>query len=354
MKNPSSTELLRQAGLKAFLLDRIAPIFICLATLALVIIFSLALHIDVSLIILIAVLFTTAFVLSFTIEYLRRRRFYRALFVNLATLDRAHLVLETLEEPTFFDGKLLHEALYVISKSMQEEIHSYAEQSREFQEYIEMWIHEVKTPLAALMLLNSKSDAPTRRDAAAEIQRIDNYVEQVLYFVRAENAERDYLIAHVSLAKLVGAVASRYQNALRSKNINFVTRSLNLSISTDAKWLEFILGQIINNSIKYGATKIEISATEKSDIVLLTIQDNGIGIDAKDLPRVFDKSFTGSNGRHSGHPLPSTGMGLYIAKSLCERLGHGLNISSVTGEGTTVELTFRGSKFYDVASRKSH
>lgn len=355
MKQPSGapSTLRRIVGFRHFLSDHILSIALVAASLLLILVFGLALHVEPGFLILTIILITLAGLITLLIEYSRRRHFYAALLSNLAALDQAYLVLETVEEPNFFDGKIFYEALYTINKSLQEEVRRYADSSREFQEYIEMWIHEVKTPLAALMLVNANSHSSSRQAMAVEIQRLDDYVEQILYFVRAENAEHDYYIAKVSLAKLIVAVANRHQSLLRSKNIDFATRNLNIAVSTDAKWLEFILNQIINNSIKYGATKISIFAGTNADQVHLRIQDNGIGINEKDLPRVFEKSFTGQNGHNRTKTMSSTGMGLYIAKSLCDRLGHQLKIQSEPGQGTTVELTFGQSEFYQVTDQRS-
>lgn len=348
-----ASDFRRYASFRPFLHDRIFSILIYTGALLVILVFGLAFHIAIDFLILVIILLVAAGLLSFLIEYFRRRRFYRALLVNLATLDRAYLVLETVEEPTFYDGKIFYDALYAVNKSLQEEIRRYADNTREFQEYIEMWIHEVKTPLSALMLINANSKSSSRQAIAVEIQRLDDYTEQVLYFVRAENAEHDYLITKVPLAKLVAAVANRHQSLLCSKQIEFTTTGLDKIVSTDAKWLEFILNQIINNSIKYGATKIAVSAVTKNDRICLRIHDDGIGISEKDLPRIFEKSFTGRNGRSNTKIAPSTGMGLYIAKSLCDRLGHQIEVISEPGQGTTVELTFGQSEFYKVADQRS-
>lgn len=278
------------------------------------------------------------------VGYLRKKDFYRGLLDTIDRLDQAYLILETLEEPKSYDGEIIYQALYGVNKSMHENVMKFRMQTQEFQEYVEMWIHEVKTPLATLALIS--------RDPKVneQIKRLDDYVEQILYFARAENAERDYLIKPVKLADLVGNVASRNREILQAKRINFVAKDLDLLVQTDSKWMEFILNQILNNSIKYQSSEITVVAERVGHDVKLMICDNGIGITQSDLPRVFDKSFTGNNGRLGKR---STGMGLYIAKTLCNKLGHQIEIQSEEGKFTKVIITFADSQYYKVIDSSS-
>lgn len=307
--------------------------------------FLTALKIRFEAICIVGVLWLTFLVAVLVIEYLRKVHFYKTLLGNLERLDQAYLVLETLSMPKFYDGEIMYNALYQINKSMLENVGKYRSQSQEFQEYVEMWIHEVKTPLATLSLI---SHDPKINQ---QIKRLNDYVEQVLYFVRAENAEQDYLIKKVKLANVINEVASQNRETLLAKQIDFVVENVDYEVHTDTKWLEFVLNQIINNSIKYQSHKINITTNQNQQEIKLQITDDGIGIDSKDLPRVFDKSFTGSNGRISKQ---STGMGLYIAKTLCRKLGHQIEITSQKSEFTAVTITFAKSKYYDVIDRQTY
>lgn len=328
-------------SLKNFLRDKIFFLIAAILTWGILILFMSAFKTRPEVIALFSTLGAIFIVLTLLIEYLQRRKFYQTFFRNLAELSQAYLVLETLERPDFYDGQILYDALYTINKSMRENVKIYQAGARDFREYVEMWIHEVKTPLATLALL-SKSP-----QVSEQIKRLDDYVEQILYFARAENAERDYLISKVELAKVVGEVANHNRAMLQAQKINFEVSNLNYKVYTDGKWLEFILNQIINNSMKYQCQKIRISAERRDDKTALIIYDDGIGISAKDLPRVFDKSFTGSNGRIGKQ---STGMGLYIAKTLCEKLGHSISIRSKKDQFTEVEITFSDDRYYDLSA----
>lgn len=334
MKNP--------ATFGKFLRDKAYFIVLALLVWVVAVLFLVAFKVTPEVIILLSVLGGVFVIITLAIEYLRRRNFYRTLLQNLAELDQAYLILETLERPSFYDGAMMFDALYAINKSMNENVKKYRLGAQEFQEYVEMWIHEVKTPLATLTLLSKDPKIDE------QIKRLDDDVEQILYFARAENAERDYLINEVSLAKVVGEVANRNRAMLQAQQINFVVQNVDYKVRTDSKWLEFILNQIINNSIKYQCRTIKIAAERQNGIISLTIYDDGIGISAKDLPRVFDKSFTGSNGRKG---RKSTGMGLYIAKVLCEKLGHKIEIASEEGKYTMAKISFSENTYYDVVEK---
>ena len=307
--------------------------------------FLWAFKVRLGIIIMLAILWFGFLLVSLAVEYWRKAAFYKALLANLDRLDQAYLILETLTEPRFYDGEILYAALYKINKSMLENVTNYRMRSQEFQEYVEMWIHEVKTPLATLSLI---SHDPKINQ---QIKRLNDYVEQILYFVRAENAEQDYLIAANNLANIINEVASRNREVLLAKKIDFEVHDVGYEVYTDAKWLEFILNQIINNSIKYSSSKIRITTTITDRTITLTISDNGIGIAEKDLPRVFDKSFTGSNGRLGKQ---STGMGLYIAKTLCQKLGHKIEIDSKPQQYTKVSITFAKSKYFNVIDAQTY
>ena len=280
--------------------------------------------------------------------YLKRRRFYNNLISNTEKLDKKYLVLEMLNKPSFYDGEVLYEVLYEINKSMNENVKKYEMSLTYFKEYIELWIHEIKLPIASLMLMNHNQKNKVDKRYEEQIKRIDDYVDQVLYYVRSENAEKDYLIKEVSLKKIINNVAMKNKDDLLENNIHFISQVKDEVVLTDSKWLEFIINQIISNSIKYKKDKdsfIKLSVNDLPKQVDLHIIDNGIGITAKDIGRVFEKTFTGENGRNSSK---STGMGLYIVKKLCEKLGHKIKILSVQNEYTEVIISFSKDDFYKV------
>lgn len=329
--------------------DNLFFVFIFLFVYVLVLLMLFAFHVPKMLILSISFVLFVGGILIFTWNYFRKCRFYNSLLLNIEHLDKAYLVLETLEKPNFYDGELLYQALYDINKSMIENIRNYEEQNREFKEYIEMWIHEVKIPLASLILIQHNHKGDFSKRVGFQLQKIDDYVEQVLYYVRSENAYNDYFIKENFLDDMIHSVALKNKDDILENKIDFVVEDAHYKVFTDSKWFIFILNQIVNNSIKYkkdkGSVYIKISAYEDSDNVVLEIMDNGIGIPASDMPKVFDKSFTGYNGRIR---QKSTGMGLFIAKNLCLKLGHKIMIDSKEGEYTKVSIVFSKNRYYDV------
>ena len=140
------------------------------------------------------------------IDFFKKKTFYNNLLLNIENLDKAYLVLETLDKPNFYEGKILYQALYEINKSMSENVKNLKFQVDDFKEYVEMWIHEVKIPIASLVLMQHNNKDKFSKEQIRQIKRIENYVEQILYYVRQETAEKDYLITDVSLKRIVNKV----------------------------------------------------------------------------------------------------------------------------------------------------
>lgn len=293
------------------------------------------------LLLMLAVLFAVGLAGVITAGYFRRRRFYQELTDNVRNLDQKYLVLETIGEPSFYEGQILYQNLYEIDKSMTENVNLYRRSMEDFKEYIELWVHEVKLPIASLLLMCHNN--PNISDAKFEeqLRRMDNYTEQVLYYARSEQAHKDYLIKTVSLKEIVHSVLMKNKDDLLLRKMEITVEPMEVQVTTDEKWMEFILGQLLVNSMKYAkkdeAHQIRIFAEKEEKRVVLHIWDNGVGIPQRDVGRIFEKSFTGENGRKFGK---STGMGLYIVKKLCDQLGHGVQAESEQGVYTDVCIFF--------------
>ena len=333
----------------SFLKDRLYSIVTALFSYFIILLVLLAFKSDKSIIIAITIILLVTYILLFLTDFFRKQKFYTDLLTNIDNLDKAYLVLETLNRPEFYEGELLCQALYEIDKSMNENVRIEKEQLLDNKEYIEMWIHEVKRPLASLVLtLNNQKNILDRKTKNI-LKRLEDYVDQVLYYVRSENAEKDYFIKEFDLSKVIKNVGIKNMDDLLDNKVEFIVDKTNYKVFTDSKWLEFILNQIINNSIKYKRnidnSYIKIYVKDNLDTTVLIIEDNGIGIKSSDIRQVFDKTFTGTNGREK---TTSTGMGLYIAKNLCKKLGHKIEIESKENEYTRVFITFAKNKFYDV------
>lgn len=272
-------------------------------------------------------------------EIYRRYTFYKDLDKHLDQLDQKFLIAELIAEPNFFEGQFFMEALRLTGKSMNDEIGKYKISSDDYKEYIETWVHEIKTPLAASKLIIENNENEVTLSLAEELSKVDEFVEQALFYARSHHLERDYNIKSVELKQLIQAVLKRYAKTLIALNAMIEMHHLNIEVQTDAKWMVFVLTQIISNSIKYRSDdlKLVISAEDFETYVLLKIEDNGLGIDPKDLSNVFEKGYVGINGRKDEH---STGIGLYLCKTLCEKMGLNISMHSVNNVGTTIEIIF--------------
>lgn len=332
--------------LKDYLSDVLVHILMYIVLVISIVFFLFMFRVPSSLIMSIIILMLMFIVSTIFYDYYRKRSFYNNLVSNLNKLDKKYLIIEILKRPDFVDGKIFYDSLYEIDKSMYEEIETYKNSIDDYKEYIEMWIHEVKLPISsvALILHNNKPDS--NKKIKEQINRIENYVEQVLYFARSENSQKDYLIKKCNLEEIINSVIRKSKDSILLKHISIEKNDLDKSVLSDSKWIEFIINQIVSNSIKYSNekdAKIKFNAKSIKDTSVLEIIDNGIGISEKDMPKVFDKSFTGENGRKN---ISSTGMGLYLSKKLCKRLGHDIKIESNKGSFTKVSIYFKDNKYY--------
>ena len=333
--------------LSEYLIDKIGDILIFILGHFTIIMLLIAFKAEPSLIFSIIFINCIIFLSIILIDYFRKKKFYSNLLNNVENLDKKYLILEMIEKPEFYEGKIFYELLYEINKSMIENVKEYSLSINEFKEYVEMWIHEVKIPISSLVLLNHNHKNELSKKYEEQIRRLDNYIDQILYYVRSENVEKDYIIKETSISSVIKSVALKNKDDLIENDIDLDVKVNDENVLTDSKWLEFMLNQIINNSIKYRNQDkkacIKITTEKIDEKVTLSIYDNGIGIKKSDLPQIFNKSYTGDNGRKVAK---STGMGLYIVKKLCEKLGHKLDVESEYGKFTKVQITFYENDFY--------
>lgn len=332
-----------------YLLDKIPQIIISIMGFTITIFMLNAFKVESTLKIAITIIFFIVCIFNIGIDYFRKYKFYQSLSNTLDVLDKKYLILEMINKPNFYEGEIFYQTLYDINKSMIENVKEYNLNIIDFKEYVEMWIHEVKIPISSLTLLIHNNQEKIDKRYVEQIRKLDNYIDQILYYVRSENAEKDYIIKEKSLQEIIKNVALKNKDDLLASKVKLDVKVNNIKVLTDAKWLEFILNQIINNSIKYKRNNVEsyikIIAKEDKEKTYLSIYDNGIGIPKKDIPRVFEKSFTGENGRITAK---STGMGLYIVKKLCDKLGHKINIESKKKEYTKITIIFYKNDFYKI------
>ena len=291
-----------------------------------------------------------ALAIALAADYLRSRRFYRDISVLVGQLDHPYQLASLITRPHRVDQEAVYEALEAMGQASANEVAEAESKSKEQREYMEAWVHEVKTPLAAALLTAEHVPEPESRVLKADIDRAVKQVEQVLWYARSSTTNKDYVIREHSLAAIVGKACKDNARLLIESGVSIKMEvDPGLMVFADEKQVAFILSQVLTNSAKYGARAICLSAHEEELNCLLEIEDDGLGVPAQDVPRVFDRGFTGTRGREFAS---STGMGLYIAARLCDSMGIGLALSSTEGVGTLVTLAFpRDRRRLDALSR---
>ena len=318
-------------------------IFSVITVAILVVFYNISIYIKIYIIVTPIVAYT----IGILIEFYRKKTFYDTLKENMEQLEQKYLISEIIKEPSFAEGKILKSVIQDTGKSMLENVNKYKYIQQDYKDYIELWIHEVKLPIATSKLIIENNKNEVTKNIEEELDQIENYVEQALYYARSSTVEKDYYINKCILKDIVNTAILKNKSNLILNKINIELENLDLQVYTDSKWCIFILNQIIQNSIKYkkdGNSILQINAKENKENVVLNIKDNGIGIKQEELEKVFEKGFTGTNGRIDGKK--STGMGLYLCKKLCDKLGLSIEIESKKDEYTQVKITFPKNSYF--------
>ena len=281
------------------------------------------------------------------LEFIKYRRYLNNLINTVENLDRKYLLPEVIEEPRFQEARIINDVLKQCNKSMHEKVKHYKDEQIEYREYIETWVHEIKTPIASAKLILENDNSNLSERINYEMKRVEGFIEQVLYYARSSDVSKDYIIKEFSLRSVVMKSVKSNSRDFINKNIKLDIRGIEGNIFSDEKWVEFIINQIIINAVKFSIpneVKVSIYSKVNENNIILTIEDNGVGINEKDIDRVFEKGFTGENGRKFGK---STGIGLYLCKKLCDKLGIGISLNSKENIGTKVNIVFPQGKFTD-------
>lgn len=335
---------------KQYIKDQLASILLNLFCMAALALFLLLNDNPPDSIFLILFLWLFIFVTAKTVSYIHRKRQMDKLLSLAEQLEEKYLIAELMKLPERSDDRIFYQLLKLSEKSMLERIGQIQRERLEYKEYIEQWIHEIKTPIAAMKLLCENNRSPFTRELLIELEKTNHFTEQALYYARSEQTEKDCLIREIRLFDAVHQAISDNRYLLRQYSAQIEVSESEVTVYSDEKWIRFILNQLIVNAVKYRkeTPHLKIYSERKEDRVLLYIQDNGIGISDCDLPRIFEKGFTGKNGRKTGQN--ATGIGLYLCKKLCSKLEIGISAVS-DDKGTTFCLSFYINNFvYQVQS----
>lgn len=261
-------------------------------------------------------------------------------------LEERYLLSEVMEKPERADDQVYYRLLKLAGKSMLEQVNEVRKERTEYKEYVEQWVHEIKTPITAMKLLCENVHSQETKELLVELEKVNRYTEQALYYARSEHTEKDYCVREIRLFDVVHQAIAENKYLLLQNGIGIDLQETDDSVYSDEKWLCFILNQLIVNSVKYRTEQpvLKFYTERQGNQVILCVQDNGIGIDAGDLQRIFEKGFTGQNGRNA--PQNSTGIGLYLCKRLCDKLGIGICADS-KGSGTILRLIFHVNDFIE-------
>lgn len=260
--------------------------------------------------------------------------FFHRYWKNVHAAEHLH---DDNAEPLSLLSETYHQSMEKMRKEHIRELNEVQTRQKEHYNFIVSWFHEIKTPIAVMRLMQQTEVEP--KSLEEEISRVEQYVDQALYYARLDSFNQDYEIINCDLASLIKEVVKAHSKNFISKKIRISLQLESTIVQSDSKWLQFIVNQLVTNCLKYTADYGEITVSTKvtTEEKLLIIRDNGIGIESKDLPRIFTRGFTGANGRQS---VNSTGMGLFLAQELSCKLGHYITCSSEIGQFTEMIIHF--------------
>ena len=301
-------------------------------------VFLLVCDISISAVLLILVVWALVLLVGLFLTYWKRDRQMRQLLDMAEQLSERYLISEVMELPEQAEDQVYYRLLKMAGKSMLEQIGEIRRERQEYKEYIEQWIHEIKTPITAMKLLCENHRTDWTKELLMELEKTNRFTEQALYYARSEHTEKDYSVRKMALIQVVHQAIADNKYLLLQSGMHLEVEEIQDTVYSDDKWVRFILNQLIANAVKYrtGQPILRFSTHRQQDQVVLVVEDNGIGISATDLPRIFEKGFTGQNGRNVQQ---STGIGLYLCKRLCEKLGIGITAES-SENGASISLAF--------------
>ena len=308
---------------------------VCMAALT---VFLLVCGNSISAVLLILVVWALVLLTGLFLTYWTRKRQMQKLLDMAGQLSERYLISEVIELPEQAEDQVYYQLLKMAGKSMLEQIGEVRRERLEYKEYIEQWIHEIKTPITAMKLLCENHRTDWTKELLLELEKTNRFTEQALYYARSEHTEKDYSVRKMALIQVVHQAIADNKYLLLQSGVRLEVEEMEDTVYSDEKWVRFILNQLIANAVKYRSEQpvLRFSTRRQQDQVVLKVEDNGIGISPADLPRIFKKGFTGQNGRMVQQ---STGIGLYLCKRLCDKLGIGIAVES-SEQGTAISLAF--------------
>ncbi len=255
--------------------------------------------------------------------------YYRRHKELLHVRDNIELLWKKLPAPLNPEEEDYQSLLKSLGSRRDEEYCRWQSKQAEMADYYATWVHQIKAPIAVMRVILQSEDTPSNQELLSELFRVEQYVEMVLYYVRLDEGASDLVIEECSLDKIIRQAIRKYAGQFIRGRIRLVYEGTGRTVLTDEKWLGFMLEQLLSNAVKYTEKGMVTISVDDSDHLI--VEDTGIGIAPEDMPRIFEKGFTGYNGRSE---KKSTGLGLYLCKSAAKKLGHKISVSSVLGQGS--------------------
>lgn len=262
-------------------------------------------------------------------DFFRWRR--KVLFLE-SLRGQAALLISLVPEPGDLGEAAYRELLLELDEDRRTAVSALDARTRESVDYYTMWVHQIKTPISAMRLILQEDESERGRALGAELFRVERYVELVLSYLRLGGTSTDYVIRQVDVDNVLRQAARKYAPLFIRGKVSLELNETGLRALSDEKWLQLVIEQVLSNAVKYapgGHVKVWGEGER------LFIQDDGVGIAAEDLPRIFERGFTGYNGRMDKR---ATGIGLYLSQEICRKLGHTITVESELGKGTRVTV----------------
>ncbi len=273
----------------------------------------------------------------FSVDAFRYRRRIRELGWQAEAVKNGE---ESFPRPEDETERLYQELLTISRRERVDEVAGLMREKKDVTDYFTMWTHQIKTPIAAMSLLlqqevsGEKEQYEQKRQVKNELFKIEQYVDMVMQYLRLADGVNDFVLREYTLDAIIKQALRKYASMFIHKNLTIQYEPVDLKVTTDEKWLVFVLEQLLSNAIKYTASGSVHIYVEGGCLV---VEDTGIGILPEDLPRIFDKGYTGYNGRSD---KKASGIGLYLVKEILNRLGHKIYAESESGEGTRMKVLF--------------
>lgn len=270
-----------------------------------------------------------ALLLWTAVDFVRCRR---KIWLLRSMLGQASLLMDSLPEAVGPKEEVYHALLQELHREQQAAVSASDAWRRETMDYYTLWVHQIKTPIAAMRLMLQGDETDWGRELAAELFRVERYVELALSYLRLGGSGTDYVIREYPLDNILRKAVRKYAPLFIRGKVSIDLQETGLTVLTDEKWLQLVVEQVLSNAVKYAPGG---RVTVRREMDALLIEDTGIGIAQEDLPRVFEQGFTGYNGRVDNR---STGIGLYLCRQICRKLGHTIAVDSEQGKGTRVSI----------------